>query len=218
MQAYIDRATVIRLDLLELGYDAPTADTLLLPAFINGLHIRYGFRVAHLNPVCEGMSVVCRRLREVTINMPLHKETAGAASVAQAEKKRQRKKRRRETRHEKRTCYKCGKQGHIAVNCPSGESGGSHALMAQGAPLPPQPPAEQFIMDSGASHNIVHDATWLTNQEVSATPDVVLGGGERHTVTCQGSLRVRALHTGQFVTFTNVLCVPTIEWKLISAM
>jgi GAG-pre-integrase domain len=72
-----------------------------------------------------------------------------------------------------------------------------------------------FWYDTMATHHVVFNEQLLSNRSPSGLSAVVLGGNERHQVSCQGDLRVEGGPNGPVV-LTGVICAPTLLINLCS--
>jgi len=126
-------------------------------------------------------------------------------------------------RVDSRRCFACGQMGHLERNCPmrnrrpqQGDNAiamcvGGQATASKVAALDPS----ALWFDTAATHHIVHDQSLLQNHQAAAVKTVSLGGGEEHSVLCQGDLLVKGGPSGP-IRFSGVLCVPTLNLNLCS--
>jgi hypothetical protein len=75
---------------------------------------------------------------------------------------------------------------------------------------------EVLLFESGATHHIVRDPTYLRNMVSSKITKIALGGGETHQVVREGELLIHSPQTGHDVMLTNVLRVPSLAYNLCS--
>lgn len=231
--AYCDVASELRLDLIDLEFNAEAIEAMIIPAFLAGINHLYSSCIPQLQDTASrGFERVAKRFRELALNMPSAPAGGGDLNTmegARADKHKHKKVyKKKKDKPEKRACFLCGEVGHIKANCPhkeghdgagpaavmmtmAGTSRVSKGLRAQERGL-----QADMIFDSGASHHVVHDAALLRNMRPSATPDVKLGGGERHAVLGEGELTVRSPDTGKVTIFKSVLYVPGLSCNLIS--
>ena len=214
---YIDAALAIKDDLVQLDMEA--ALPMLCDNFYQGLNssLKYmcGLPAQQLlasNEDC--LDSLCTLVKTMAPMAPSASD-AGRAYKASA-----------------LTCAYCNKPGHSEHNCrkkkrdeaaraaqePSTSMPDLGAILstravAQAIFSPASP--KDFWLDSGASHHVVCDERLLTNTRPSIVTEIVLGGDEKHRVRCEGQMTVTGGPNGP-VTFTGVLCVPTMSINLCS--
>jgi hypothetical protein len=74
---------------------------------------------------------------------------------------------------------------------------------------------DEVLLDSGTSHHIVNDLTYMLECEASEVPHILDGGGRAHEVMCKGTVVLDGGPNGP-VFLTNVLLVPTIQGNPMS--
>jgi hypothetical protein len=103
---------------------------------------------------------------------------------------------------EQRTCFVCGKKGHVARICPNRQTNeeakakGPVVLSFQGTASNSVNSDDVLLFDSGATHHIVRDATYLRNMVSSKISKIALGGGETQQVVGEGELLIHSPQTG----------------------
>jgi hypothetical protein len=132
-----------------------------------------------------------------------------------------------------RTCFNCGKKGHIAVECSSRSSSFQQqpyrsstrysspsstlhktfqaiALSAAASP----PPEQVWVLDSGATNHITNDVTKMFNVRAVGT-SITFGNGSKAKATHIGEARVYTSH-GRHITLQDVLYAPEAKTNLFS--
>jgi hypothetical protein len=69
--------------------------------------------------------------------------------------------------------------------------------------------------DTMATHHVVQKVSYLMRRRPSAIKAVVLGGGEKHAVSCEGDVQLEGGPSGPII-LTGVLCAPTLHLNLCS--
>lgn len=137
-----------------------------------------------------------------------------------------------------RKCWECGKRGHFARDHKKEKISGNanardsadyedignahHATMLMAIDGNAEEEVAQFLMDSGASDNMVNNLDWMTDVQRISEKKIVIGNGDTLSATHRGTLQldVRLLGGGPAVTRTvtlkEVLYVPRLKANLIS--
>lgn len=124
-------------------------------------------------------------------------------------------------------CLLCGLQGHSAKYCPQLQQHQpllqSNSMTAAYRPWQPranfalasQHPANDWLLDSGATHHLTSDLNNVAlHQPYSGDDSVLIGDGSGLQITHTGSLSLPS--SSRNLTLQNVLCVPHIAKNLIS--
>lgn len=126
-----------------------------------------------------------------------------------------------------RTCRYCKKKGHIEAHCRKKKRDEAAKKAQKGSAIVMAVGDECIISalcgmdktslwyDTGATHHVVFNEAMLCNRRPSSVNTVVLGGNERHNVSCEGDLHVTN-DVGRVIIFTNVICAPTLQINLCS--
>ena len=132
----------------------------------------------------------------------------------------------RSTYKEERSCYYCGKQGHIAQDCFCKNNRPRKELHAIEAPEVQMTEGEHsvgshsdFVVDSGATHHCVNNINHLSNYEpFPSSVEVKLGGPQPAFALGQGSvdLHFKRAGTSKVCRLRNVLYVPGLRRNLFS--
>jgi hypothetical protein len=126
-------------------------------------------------------------------------------------------------RKETRTRHYCGKVGHLASECckktrdATKHQGEPGTIMSVSVSTINQLSGrtDSIWLDSGATHHVVHDKRMLQSIRTPTVSSALLGGGEEHTVHCEGDLLLTGGPRGS-VLLTSVLHVPTLGINLMS--
>jgi transposase InsO family protein len=127
---------------------------------------------------------------------------------------------------ETRTCHYCGKVGHLKAACRKykreKEQGTAEKpaiiMCTKGAGFVSALSSMDktaLWFDTMATHHVVHSQEKLINQRPSTISAVMLGGGEQHTVSCEGDIKLEGGPSGPIM-LTGVLCAPTLQLNLCS--
>ena len=127
---------------------------------------------------------------------------------------------------ETRTCFYCGKKGHVASKCfkkqrdeRAGLGGNASANAAHGKVWTDYDAEEPWIVDSGATHHIVKNKADFESLEALTPPKVVtFGDGSKVRVTHAGTANVKVMTDGREtrVRMEDALHVPTATKNLFS--
>jgi hypothetical protein len=204
---YIDKAKELRdeFEALEMKASLP----LLCQRFITGLsdELRIACGPAlHsiLRDKTKGLDDLADELRSMALLLP---QAYAAANVTRSTNRTP----------QKHRCTHCGKGGHTKDRCwqlhPELKEKAKKARQEKGRKQQNQKPNNQqaivlvvgeegfvsalqnldkssFWYDTMATHHVVFNEDLLTNRRPSSVSAVVLGGNEKHRVSCQGDLRV----------------------------
>jgi histone deacetylase 1/2 len=229
---YIDKATELRdeFEALELKASLP----LLCQRFITGLsdelQIACGPALhSILRDKSKSLDDLADELRSMALLLP---QTYATANVTRSNKP---------ARHQL-SCTHCGKRNHTKDRCyqlhPELKEQSMKPRPENARKRTHQKPKDQhaivmvvgeegfvsalqnldqnsFWYDTMATHHVVFNEALLSNRRPSRVSAVVLGGNEKHTVSCQGDLRVEGGPCGP-ITFTDVICAPTLMINLCS--
>ena len=137
----------------------------------------------------------------------------------------------RTTYKEERSCYACGRKGHIAKDCYTKRSyqrrelnaieGPPEVNMTEGELNSVETRSTVFIIDSGATHHCCNDINQLSNYEpFSSRVEVKLGGPQTTLAFGQGSIDLHFRQRGNrkisILKMNNVLYVPSLRRNLFS--
>jgi hypothetical protein len=232
---YIDKAKALRdeFEALELKTVLP----LLCQSFIIGLsdELRIACGPAlhsTLRNKDKGLDDITDELRSLALLLPQSYATANTTRSMPHQRPQQHqrnhpKKHNPPTkRKETRTCHYCGKARHIKEDCRKflRDKGGkkdheeSHAMCTRTegmVSMLKNLDKDSFWYDTMATHHVVFQECLLSNRRPSGIKAVVLGGNERHPVSCQGDLRVEGGPNGPII-FSGVICAPTLLINLCS--
>ena len=135
-----------------------------------------------------------------------------------------------------KTCYYCGKKGHVKADCwkrqrEHGNGGGSggaarvvfmatvtSAASEAGLKIPEDFRASTWIVDSGATHHIASDAAIFKNYHKGSAMQVEIGDGEHLKVEGGGDVEFDTQVEGvkSKIRLRNVLHVPDMAANLVS--
>jgi hypothetical protein len=215
--------------LRELGVTEPA--TLVIPCFKNGIDPRMKQQVLPLLNQARfdtDFESLAQEFQRISIGMA---GAAGAEGQALASQGRGWQNRpRKKQKAEARSCFVCGKKGHLARDCDQRKNGeekkgqqgapkGPLVLMHEGASSSSTATnidGDNMLFDSGATHHIVCQPSFLRNMRYSNVSTITLGGGENHSVRGEGDLLLYSTDTGMEILLTDVLCVPSLSWNLCS--
>ncbi|UYV80412.1 hypothetical protein LAZ67_19000134, partial [Cordylochernes scorpioides] len=127
------------------------------------------------------------------------------------------------------TCYKCGKEGHIARSCrgkaktpapnlqpprcSTHEIAGSEMLTALSCAIPDN----SWVIDSGAIHHVCNKREWFTNFQGITSDPILRASGTTRAEGC-GDIKFKA-YVGKHhvdLKLCNVLYVPDVRQNLLS--
>ncbi|UYV75490.1 hypothetical protein LAZ67_13000394 [Cordylochernes scorpioides] len=127
------------------------------------------------------------------------------------------------------TCYKCGKEGHIARSCrgkaktptpnfqpprhSTHEIAGSEMLTALSCTIPDN----SWVIDSGATHHVCNKREWFTNFQGITSDPILTASGTTRAEGC-GDIKFKA-YVGKHhvdLKLCNVLYVPNVRRNLLS--
>ncbi|UYV66657.1 hypothetical protein LAZ67_4002469 [Cordylochernes scorpioides] len=127
------------------------------------------------------------------------------------------------------TCYKCGKEGHIArscrgktktpapnfqpTRCSTHEIAGSEMLTALSCAIPDN----SRVIDSGATHQVCNKREWFTNFQGITSDPILTASGTTRAEGC-GDIKFKA-YVGKHhvdLKLCNVLYVPNVRRNLLS--
>jgi hypothetical protein len=128
-----------------------------------------------------------------------------------------------------KSCYYCGKKGHLKADCwkrqqDQGRNEGSArvALMAKVSSARPKLPegdeGSTWIIDSGATHHIAHDASIFKDYHAGSAMQVQIGDGDHLEVKGSGDVEFDTNVDGvrSKIVLKNVLHVPDMTANLVS--
>jgi hypothetical protein len=195
----VGRESIVRLR--ELGVTEPA--TLVIPCFKNGIDPRMKQQVLPLLNQARfdtDFESLAQEFQRISIGMA---GAAGAEGQALASQGRGWQNRpRKKQKAEARSCFVCGKKGHLARDCDQRKNGeekkgqqgapkGPLVLMHEGASSSSTATnidGDNMLFDSGATHHIVCQPSFLRNMRYSNVSTITLGGGENHYVRGEGDL------------------------------
>ena len=145
-------------------------------------------------------------------------------------------KKKRSTFQQGRKCWECGKKGHLARDHKNGKIYGNanarqnvefddtvnahHATLLMA--ISSQEEDTRFLIDSGASDNMVNNIDWLTDVKIIPEKKIMIGNGDTVSATHSGTLKMNVRLQGggppvtRAVTLERVLYVPRLKENLIS--
>jgi Reverse transcriptase (RNA-dependent DNA polymerase)/Integrase core domain/GAG-pre-integrase domain len=215
---YIDKAKELRDDFeaLEMSSSLP----LLCQRFIAGLSDQLLMMCAQplhalLRDKSKGLDDIASELRSMCLLLPPSVAMANSTQSRQAT-------RPHNAQKETRTCNYCGKVGHLKAACrkykrEKGKPEQAAIVMATTGEgfVSASMDTDALWFDTMATHHVVHSNDKLTNQRPSTISSVMLGGGEKHMVNCEGDLRLDGGPSGPVI-LTGVLYAPTLKINLCS--